>query len=156
MKKLIRLTVLAGAIISLGVCSQQVTATTTGKSDLTQQENSLIKTSSSLKEKLHVKQYQASSLKKAWNSQTTAAHSSDSSQAASSAVNSSSATATTTTESSSSTAKVTVGQGKIIGNRDSHIYHVPGQAGYKMNAANAVYFATEAQAQAAGYRKALR
>lgn len=155
MKKLIRLTVLAGAIISLGVCSQQVTATTTGKSDLTQQENSLIKTSSSLKEKLHVKQYQASSLKKAWNSQTTAAHSSDSSQAASSAVNSSSATAATT-ESSSSTAKVTVGQGKIIGNRDSHIYHVPGQAGYKMNAANAVYFATEAQAQAAGYRKALR
>ena len=44
----------------------------------------------------------------------------------------------------------------IIGNVNSHIYHVPGQAGYHMNSANAVHFHSEAEAQAAGYRKALR
>ncbi|WP_048735945.1 hypothetical protein [Levilactobacillus koreensis] len=46
--------------------------------------------------------------------------------------------------------------GKIIGNRNSKIYHTPDQAGYHMNSSNAVYFQTEAQAKAAGYRKALR
>ena len=46
--------------------------------------------------------------------------------------------------------------GKIVGNRNSHIYHVPGQAGYRMNSANAIYFNSEAEAQAAGYRKAKR
>lgn len=46
--------------------------------------------------------------------------------------------------------------GKIVGNINSHIYHVPGQSGYSMNAANAVYFNTEQEAQAAGYRKSLR
>ncbi|MCV3315475.1 hypothetical protein NVV78_05895 [Pediococcus ethanolidurans] len=45
---------------------------------------------------------------------------------------------------------------KIIGNKNSKIYHVPGQAGYHMNSQNAVYFQTEAEAQAAGYRKAKR
>lgn len=45
---------------------------------------------------------------------------------------------------------------KIVGNVNSHIYHVPGQAGYRMNSANAVYFDTEQQAIAAGYRKSLR
>ncbi|WP_461226480.1 sunset domain-containing protein [Lacticaseibacillus suihuaensis] len=44
----------------------------------------------------------------------------------------------------------------IVGNVNSKIYHVPGQASYRMNSANAVYFATEAEAQAAGYRKAKR
>lgn len=63
------------------------------------------------------------------------------------------------TASSHTTAKgdVTTGRaGKIIGNKNSKIYHVPGQAGYHMNSSNAVYFQTEAQAKAAGYRKALR
>jgi len=46
--------------------------------------------------------------------------------------------------------------GQIIGNKNSKIYHVPGQSGYHMNSSNAVYFQTEAQAKAAGYRKALR
>ncbi|WP_450088947.1 sunset domain-containing protein [Paucilactobacillus wasatchensis] len=46
--------------------------------------------------------------------------------------------------------------GKIVGNINSHIYHVPGQSGYSMNSANAVYFNTEQEAQAAGYRKSLR
>lgn len=45
---------------------------------------------------------------------------------------------------------------RIVGNKNSKIYHVPGQAGYRMNSANAVYFASEAAAKAAGYRKALR
>ena len=50
----------------------------------------------------------------------------------------------------------TADTGKIVGNSNSHIYHVPGQAGYRMNSANAVYFNSEAEAKAAGYRKALR
>lgn len=45
---------------------------------------------------------------------------------------------------------------RIIGNKNSRIYHVPGQAGYHMNSQNAVHFQTEAQAQSAGYRKAKR
>lgn len=50
----------------------------------------------------------------------------------------------------------TASAGQIVGNANSKIYHVPGQAGYHMNSSNAVYFANEAAAQAAGYRKALR
>lgn len=46
--------------------------------------------------------------------------------------------------------------GKIIGNSRSHIYHVPGQAGYHMNSANAVYFDSEQDAINQGYRKAKR
>lgn len=45
--------------------------------------------------------------------------------------------------------------GRIVGNRRSKIYHVPGQAGYHMNSANAVYFRTETEAKRAGYRRAL-
>lgn len=66
---------------------------------------------------------------------------------------------TTSSETASSTDTNDVNtatQGQIVGNINSKIYHVPGQAGYHMNAANAVYFQTEQQAQAAGYRKALR
>lgn len=47
-------------------------------------------------------------------------------------------------------------RGKIIGNKRSKIYHVPGQAGYHMNSSNAVYFSSEQAAKAAGYRKAKR
>ncbi len=47
-------------------------------------------------------------------------------------------------------------QGTIVGNSRSMIYHVPGQRGYRMNSSNAVYFNTEAETQAAGYRKAYR
>lgn len=46
--------------------------------------------------------------------------------------------------------------GMIVGNSRSKIYHTPDQQGYHMNSANAVYFNTEAEAQAAGYRKSLR
>lgn len=45
---------------------------------------------------------------------------------------------------------------QIVGNRNSKIYHVPGQAGYHMSGANAIYFNTEEEAIAAGYRKSLR
>lgn len=46
--------------------------------------------------------------------------------------------------------------GSIVGNVNSHIYHVPGQAGYNMNSANAVYFHSEQEAINAGYRRAKR
>lgn len=45
---------------------------------------------------------------------------------------------------------------KIIGNARTHKYHVPGQAGYDMNAANAVYFDSEEEAQTAGYVRSKR
>lgn len=50
----------------------------------------------------------------------------------------------------------TAATGQIVGNSRSHIYHVPGQAGYNMSSKNAVYFNSEQEAIAAGYRKALR
>lgn len=49
------------------------------------------------------------------------------------------------------------GQGVIKGNRNSRIYHLPGQQSYnKISAKNVVYFNTVAEAQAAGYRPAKR
>lgn len=46
-------------------------------------------------------------------------------------------------------------QGKIVGNKNSLIYHLPGGASYdKVSAANRVYFNSEVDAQKAGYRKA--
>ncbi len=45
--------------------------------------------------------------------------------------------------------------GRIIGNRNSHIYHLPGCRSYNAVAEhNRVYFETAAAAEAAGYRKA--
>jgi deoxyribonuclease-1 len=45
--------------------------------------------------------------------------------------------------------------GRIIGNRNSRIYHLPGCPSYNAVAErNRVYFSTEAVASAAGYRKA--
>ncbi len=45
-------------------------------------------------------------------------------------------------------------EGKIIGNKNSMIYHVPGSASYnKISPENRVYFNTEADAEKAGYRK---
>lgn len=43
--------------------------------------------------------------------------------------------------------------GTIVGNSQSHIYHVPGQRGYNMNSSNAVYFNNEQDAINAGYRR---
>lgn len=47
-------------------------------------------------------------------------------------------------------------QGMIVGNKRSHRYHVFGQADYRMNSDNVVYFNTEEEAQANGYEKSLR
>lgn len=48
-------------------------------------------------------------------------------------------------------------QGVIKGNRNSMIYHVPGGASYnKISENNVVYFNSEEEAQAAGYRRAKR
>jgi len=45
--------------------------------------------------------------------------------------------------------------GKIIGNKNSKIYHAPGCPGYdRVSAASLVKFETEAEAEAAGYRRA--
>ncbi|KRO00061.1 hypothetical protein [Companilactobacillus kimchiensis] len=43
--------------------------------------------------------------------------------------------------------------GTVVGNSQSHIYHVPGQRGYNMNSSNAVYFNNEQDAINAGYRR---
>ncbi|MBV9849712.1 MAG: hypothetical protein JO250_08590 [Armatimonadetes bacterium] len=44
--------------------------------------------------------------------------------------------------------------GGIIGNKKTHVYHMPGDRGALPSAANRVYFRTEAQAIAAGYHRA--
>ena len=46
--------------------------------------------------------------------------------------------------------------GKVVGNARSGIYHTADQQDYHMDSANAVYFNSEADAQAAGFRKSLR
>jgi endonuclease YncB( thermonuclease family) len=54
-----------------------------------------------------------------------------------------------------SPAKAPASSIRIIGNRRSHIYHLPGCPNYGSVAErNRVYFTSEAEAQAAGYRKA--
>lgn len=52
--------------------------------------------------------------------------------------------------------QVTTGEGTIIGNTKSMIYHMPGQAGYHMSTSNSITFSSEQEAQAAGYRKSQR
>ncbi len=95
-------------------------------------------------------------------SQSAASASSASRVAASSRAASSKTAASKSAASHQQTATSTKGDvytgnvGRIIGNVNSKIYHVPGQSGYHMNSANAVYFASEQQAIAAGYRKAKR
>lgn len=45
-------------------------------------------------------------------------------------------------------------QGQIIGNKRTHVYHLPGDKGRLPKPENRVYFKTAAQAEAAGYRLA--
>ncbi|MGG3468890.1 thermonuclease family protein [Neobacillus pocheonensis] len=47
-------------------------------------------------------------------------------------------------------------KGKIKGNANSHIYHVPGGSYYSSTVDNIVWFCTEKEAQDAGYRKSKR
>jgi len=44
--------------------------------------------------------------------------------------------------------------GGIVGNRNSHVYHLPGDRGALPAPQNRVYFHTAAQAEAAGYHRA--
>ena len=44
--------------------------------------------------------------------------------------------------------------GMIVGNKNTRVYHLPGDKGGMPSAKNAVYFRSEAQARAAGYRRA--
>lgn len=56
-----------------------------------------------------------------------------------------------------SSTPTSTGQGIIKGNKNSKIYHLPGQRDYdKISPKNVVYFNSEAEAQAAGYRVAKR
>ncbi|MEJ6349036.1 hypothetical protein R4Y45_07355 [Holzapfeliella sp. He02] len=63
---------------------------------------------------------------------------------------------TTNNETSQQTTTATPAQhGSIKGNINSKIYHVPGGKSYnKLSEANTVYFNSEAEAQAAGYKRA--
>ena len=45
---------------------------------------------------------------------------------------------------------------RVVGNKNSKIYHVMNGQNYHISKANAVYFQSEAAARAAGYRKSLR
>ena len=46
-------------------------------------------------------------------------------------------------------------RGRIIGNINSHLYHLPGQYGYdKVKEKNRIYFTNEEEARKAGFRKA--
>ena len=44
--------------------------------------------------------------------------------------------------------------GRIIGNKRTHVYHLPGTPGALPSAANTVYFPSEAAAMRAGYHRA--
>ena len=44
--------------------------------------------------------------------------------------------------------------GGIVGNKKSHVYHLPGDRGALPAAQNRVYFRSEAEAQAAGFHRA--
>ncbi|USS93112.1 hypothetical protein M8332_05820 [Fructilactobacillus ixorae] len=52
--------------------------------------------------------------------------------------------------------KVNSASGPVIGNSRTMTYHTSNQANYKISSSNTVYFSSEAEAQAAGYHKALR
>lgn len=97
----------------------------------------------------------ASSSTKAEDSSTNSANSSSDSDSADSTATSAEDNSSTADPSSKGD-MTTDQQGTIVGNSKTKVYHTPGQTGYRMNSANAVYFNTEQEAQAAGYRKALR
>ena len=44
--------------------------------------------------------------------------------------------------------------GRIVGNKRTHVYHLPGTPGALPSAANQVYFTSEAAAMRAGYHRA--
>lgn len=52
--------------------------------------------------------------------------------------------------------RVSTKSGRVIGNRNSKIYHVASGENYHISPKNVVYFSSEAAARAAGYRKSLR
>lgn len=99
---------------------------------------------------------QSSSLAAAAESSKQAAAAESGKQAAASSSQAAAAAQQTQTAQSQRGDMNTAETGTIVGNVNSKIYHVPGQAGYRMNSANAVHFNTEQDAINAGYRKALR
>lgn len=137
----------------------------TGKSD--DRSAGKEQTSSKVVKHHHTKKHnQASSSSESSTSSSSESESTENSSAnsANSSSDSDSADSTATSaEDNSSTADpsskgdmTTDQQGTIVGNSKTKVYHTPDQTGYRMNSANAVCFNTEQEAQAAGYRKALR
>ncbi|WP_267202731.1 sunset domain-containing protein [Limosilactobacillus kribbianus] len=86
----------------------------------------------------------------------TSTSSSSSSNASEESTASDSVNVASTSSSTSGDMKTDEAGGLIVGNTRSKIYHTPDQQGYHMNSANAIYFNSEAEAQAQGYRKSLR
>ena len=60
----------------------------------------------------------------------------------------------TTTTSGSMMGRRPMMAGNIVGNKRTHVYHMPGDRGQWPDPKNRVYFRTEADAQAAGYHRA--
>ncbi|ALG26557.1 cell surface protein [Lactiplantibacillus plantarum] len=79
-----------------------------------------------------------------------------SSQAASQSQQTQTSTATTSRQNNFSGDTDTAQTGRIVGNRNSKIYHVETGQNYRMAGKNAVYFSTEDAARAAGFRKSFR
>nr|WP_316242745.1 cell surface protein [Lactiplantibacillus plantarum] len=79
-----------------------------------------------------------------------------SSQAAAQSQQTQTSTATTSRQNNFSGDTDTAQTGRIVGNRNSKIYHVETGQNYRMAGKNAVYFSTEDAARAAGFRKSFR
>ncbi len=52
------------------------------------------------------------------------------------------------------TGKMPMMSGRIVGNKRSHVYHLPGDKGSLPAPQNRIYFRTESEARAAGYHLA--
>ncbi|BDZ30046.1 cell surface protein [Lactiplantibacillus sp. WILCCON 0030] len=99
----------------------------------------------------------ASAAEKAAASSTKAASSSAKAASESAASTQTSSAANTTNHANNFSGNTDTAQnGRVVGNSRSKIYHVETQHNYHMSGKNVVYFNSEADAQAAGYRKSMR
>lgn len=94
----------------------------------------------------------SSTSSEARSSQSSSYSSSSSSEEESDSSSSESSISDTETSSSSASSQ----QETIIANSKTKVYHTPGQHNYHINPANTVYFNSEAEAQANGYRPSQR
>lgn len=141
-------------IIKKTVGSQQLTKAKKTYAHLLAQQEKLVATSQALAKQIDQAKQQTSSQTASSSSQTSVNQTTNNATAAttSSQANNNATAATTSSQATINTAE----QQKIIGNKNSKIYHTPDQAGYNILPKNAVYFNSEQEAIAAGYRKAKR